>query len=81
MKYVVYVIAPMVVVCILVVAASAQSPQPRSGQRGFDFGGAPEFDRSPVAKNDGEKRALAVLDEMTKGTWYLNVTTMTLKKR
>ena len=35
----------------------------------------PEFDSPPLAKNDEEKRALAALDEMTQGKWYLNVTT------
>ena len=36
---------------------------------------APEFDSPPLAKNDAEKQALAVLDEMSQGKWYLNVTT------
>jgi predicted O-methyltransferase YrrM len=41
---------------------------------GFEFGGAPEFDTPPLGKTDQEKQALAVLDEMSKGQWYLNVT-------
>lgn len=55
--------------------ASTQPPQGRSERRGFDYGGAPEFDAPPLAKNDAEQRALAVLDQMTKGQWFLNVTT------
>jgi len=47
----------------------------RAGGRGFDFGGVTEFDSPPLAKSDDEKRILAVLDEMSKGRWYLNVTT------
>jgi predicted O-methyltransferase YrrM len=42
---------------------------------GFRFGGAPEFDAPPVAKTDAEKKALAALNEMSQGQWYLNVTT------
>ena len=55
--------------------ALAQTPERRSGRPGFHFGGATEFDSPPLAKNDREKQALAVLDEMSKGKWYLNVTT------
>jgi predicted O-methyltransferase YrrM len=75
MRRAVYVIASMVVVCLLVDAASAQPSEPRSGRPGFDYGGAPEFDKPPLPKDDAEKRALAALDEMTKGKWHLNVTT------
>ena len=60
---------------LLVNTALSQPPQGRSERRGFDYGGAPEFDRPPLAKNEAEKRALAVLDEMSQGKWYLNVTT------
>jgi predicted O-methyltransferase YrrM len=60
---------------LLVNTGLAQPPQGRSERRGFDYGGAPEFDSPPVAKNEAEKRALAVLDEMSHGKWYLNVTT------
>ncbi|MBN1419586.1 MAG: O-methyltransferase [Planctomycetes bacterium] len=45
------------------------------GGRGFDFGGLSPHDKPPLAKDDGEKRILGVLDEMSKGRWYLNVTT------
>ena len=75
MKHLVSLIAPMTVVCLLVDTVSAAAPKPRPGRSGFDFGGTPEFDRPPLAKSDGEKRTLAVLDEMSKGKWYLNVTT------
>jgi predicted O-methyltransferase YrrM len=75
MKHVVYITVPVVIVCLFSDVVSAQPGQPRRGRPGFEFGGAPEFDQSPLAKDDGEKRALSALDEMTKGTWYLNVTT------
>ena len=61
--------------CFLVDTMSAQDPDRQRERPSFDYGGAPEFDRPPLAKNDREKQALAALDEMTKGTWYLNVTT------
>jgi caffeoyl-CoA O-methyltransferase len=54
--------------------ASAQPPA-APADRGFSFGGTTEFDSPTLAKNDAEKRALAVLDEMSQGRWYLNVTT------
>jgi len=63
------------VVSLLVSTASAQPPEGRCERRGFNYGGAPEFDSPPVPKDDAEKRALGALDEMTKGRWYLNVTT------
>jgi predicted O-methyltransferase YrrM len=75
MKRVVVSLAVLAVVSLIVNTASAQAPKGRSDRRGFDFGGAPEFDSPPLAGNEGEKRALAVLDEMTTGPWYLNVTT------
>lgn len=53
-------------------AQGAEGPPRRSG---FEFGGATEFDRPPVAKDEREKRALETLDEMSRGTWHLNVTT------
>jgi caffeoyl-CoA O-methyltransferase len=71
-----------IVVSIAAVAAvvfltgtSAQAAEGPPSRPGFDFGGATEFDRPPLAKSDQEKRALATLDEMTKGQWHLNVTT------
>ena len=63
------------VVLLVADVSSAQPPRPRSDRFGFTFGGATEFDRPPLASRDAEKRALAVLDEMSKGRWYLNVTT------
>ena len=65
----------LVVVSFIANVVAAQPPEKRSERRGFEYGGAPEIDSPPVAKNDQEKRALAVLDEMTQGKWYLNVTT------
>jgi predicted O-methyltransferase YrrM len=62
-------------VCFTVNTLPAQPPEERSERPGFEYGGAPEFDKASLAKNDQEKRALAVLLEMTKGQWYLNVTT------
>ena len=75
MRNSIHVIVPTIVMCLLAEAVSAQPAQPRPGRPGFEFGGAPEFDRAPLAKDDGEKRAYAALDEMTKGKWHLNVTT------
>ena len=75
MRQVVSGVAVLALVSWIVASASAQPPRPHFDRFGFNFGGAPEFDRPPLAKNDKEKRALAVLDEMTKGRWYLNVTT------
>ncbi len=68
-------VVELVVVALIANVASAQPPENRSERRGFEYGGAPEIDSPPVAKNDQEKRAFAVLDEMTQGKWYLNVTT------
>jgi predicted O-methyltransferase YrrM len=75
MPQVIYTSVSVAIACLLAEVVSAQPSQPPRGRPGFEFGGAPEFDKSPVAKDDGEKRALAALDEMTKGKWYLNVTT------
>ena len=67
-------IAAVAAVPFLVHAAAHGAESP-SGRSGFEFGGATEFDSPPIAKSDREKRALAALDEMTKGQWYLNITT------
>ena len=75
MKHVVLIVAPLAVACLFANTVSAQARKSRSGRPGFEYGGAPEFDRPPQAKNEREKRALAVLDEMSQGKWYLNVTT------
>ena len=75
MKHVILMVAAFAVGSHFVETASGQPPEGRSDRRGFNYGGAPEFDGPPVPRNDGEKRALAALDEMSKGRWYLNVTT------
>ena len=75
MKHVVLGVVALAIASLTVNTASAQAPKGRSDGRGFNFGGAPEFDGPPLAKDEREKRALAVLDEMSKGRWYLNVTT------
>ncbi len=70
--------ANVVVLTVMFLMATtvwAQPPKDRSDRQGFEFGGAPEFDSPPLAKNDQEKRAFAVLQEMSQGQWYLNVTT------
>jgi predicted O-methyltransferase YrrM len=59
---------------LVVGIASAQPPKDRPDRFGFGFGGAPEFDHPPLARDEKEKRALAALDEMSQGKWYLNVT-------
>jgi predicted O-methyltransferase YrrM len=56
-------------------AAAAQEPEKPAPTPGFVFGGATQFDRPSLAKNEQEKKALAALDEMSHGRWYLNVTT------
>ncbi len=58
-------------------ALSARSEEParQPGPPGFNFGGATEWDSPPLGKDDAEKKALAALDEITKGKWHLNVTT------
>ncbi len=75
MKHVVLAVAAWAVVSLIANTASAQPPKGRSDRPGFDFGGTVEFDSPPLANSDGERRALAALDEMSKGQWYLNVTT------
>ncbi|OHB69535.1 MAG: hypothetical protein A2V70_03680 [Planctomycetes bacterium RBG_13_63_9] len=68
-------VAAMAVVSVAVNTVSAQPPEGRSDRRGFEYGGAPEFDRPPLPKDDAEKQALAALTEISKGPWHLNVTT------
>jgi predicted O-methyltransferase YrrM len=66
----------MLVMGVLAVLAIAGDPKREgTGGRGFDFGGLSQHDRPPLAKDDGEKKILGVLDEMSKGRWHLNVTT------
>jgi predicted O-methyltransferase YrrM len=50
-------------------------PRRNRGRMGFNFGGKPKVDSPPVPRGEKEKQALAALNEMTKGKWYLNITT------
>ncbi len=76
MRHAVMGVAALAVLSFVVNIASAQSTEEsRSERPGFEFGGSTELDAPPLAKDDAEKRALAALDEMTKGPWYLNITT------
>jgi len=75
MRSIVLSVAALAIVSFAVNTASTQAPRDRSKRPGFNYGGAPPIDRPPVAKDDKEKQALAALDEMTKGKWYLNITT------
>jgi predicted O-methyltransferase YrrM len=77
MKRIRLVVAAVTILGLTLSHASGQAPKPkeRVERPGFNFGAPPEWDSVPLAKNDAEKKALAALDEMTKGKWYLNVTT------
>lgn len=44
------------------------------GEPGFEYGGAPAFERPPLAKDKEEQLRLAVLEAMSKGQWRANVT-------
>jgi len=61
----------MVALAIAAGAPKGEGP----GGRGFEFGGLSPHDKPALAKDDAEKRALGALDEMTKGKWFLNITT------
>jgi len=73
MRSIVLGVAASLVLALVGNLASAQAPKGQS--RGFQFGGGPEFDSPPLPKDDKEKQALATLDVMSQGRWYLNVTT------
>ena len=75
MRAIVLGLAASAVVAFVAGNVSAQPPKSPSQSRGFLFGGAPEIDSPPLARDDKEKQALAALDEMSQGKWYLNVTT------
>jgi caffeoyl-CoA O-methyltransferase len=68
-------VAALAVVSLFGTSASAQPPKADRASSGFNFGIAPEIESRSLPKNEKEKQALAALDEMTKGKWYLNVTT------
>jgi len=75
MKTVVIGIGALLVAVLACDAAWAQASKSDSGRRGFGYGGTVEFDSPPLAKTDREKQALAALEEISRGPWYLNVTT------
>jgi caffeoyl-CoA O-methyltransferase len=59
-------------------AAAAEpksKPKGATDRYGFNYGGAPEWDKPPVPRDDKEKEAQAALEAMTKGKWHLNITT------
>ena len=68
-------VTALAVVSFAVNTVSAPVAKDQTDRASFNYGGAPEYDSPPLAKNDNEKQALAALGKMTKGTWYLNVTT------
>jgi caffeoyl-CoA O-methyltransferase len=69
------VVCGMAALSAVLLAAGSATAQARKGPPGFAFGGAPEIDRPSLPKDAREKQALAALEEMTRGQWYLNVTT------
>ncbi len=74
MRHVTRRVVAVAVVSLVASSAWAQSPQEGSDRPGFEFGGAPKYDRPTVPKDDAEKRALAALNKMAEGKWYLNIT-------
>ena len=75
MKHVALTIVPFLVVGLLHDTSPAQEADRPRERPSFNYGGAPEIDRPPLARNGAEKRALAALEKMTQGKWFLNVTT------
>ncbi len=75
MRHVFLSVAALAVVSFTINTTLAQPPEGRPVRPGFEFDGAPEIDSPPLPKNDAEKKALAALDEISKGKWHLNVTT------
>ena len=59
-------ITALAVVSFAVDTVSAPAANDRTDRAGFNYGGAPEYDSPPLAKNDNEKQALAALGEMTR---------------
>ncbi|HYW78828.1 MAG TPA: class I SAM-dependent methyltransferase, partial [Thermoguttaceae bacterium] len=74
MRHVIRCVVAVAVVSLVAGLAWAQSPEDRQDRPGFEYGGAPKYDRPSIPKNDAEKQALAALDKMAEGPWYLNVT-------
>jgi len=74
-RKVVFGVAALAVVAVVVNTGSTQAVRDDSKRPGFNYGGAPKIDSPPLGKDAKEKQALAALDEMTKGKWYLNITT------
>ncbi|MCY2992732.1 MAG: O-methyltransferase [Planctomycetota bacterium] len=68
-------ISVVAVLCLPSTWVSAQSPEGRAERPGFGFGGTTEFEHPALGKTDQEKQALAALDQISEGRWYLNVTT------
>ena len=56
MKHLVALVALSAAVTLWVHTAWAQPPKGGSGRSGFAFGGAPEFDRPPLPKDDERSR-------------------------
>jgi len=74
------VVLPLIVFTLVLAAvhtlpAADEKPKPDPRKYGFNYGGMPEWDKPPVPKDEKEKKAFAALEEMTKGKWYLNITT------
>jgi predicted O-methyltransferase YrrM len=61
--------------CLSAVPAVLRAQERPAGRPNFDYGGAPEIDRPPLPANDKERQALTALEDMSRGEWYLNVTT------
>lgn len=60
-------------VALITASALAQPPRNDAAGRGFGFSSASDLEKPPLAKDDAEKRILDVLDEISKGPWYANV--------
>lgn len=74
MRHVARCVFAVTAISLLASPAWAQTPEDQKGRPGFEFGGAPKYDRPTVPKDDAEKQALAALGEMAQGKWYLNIT-------
>ncbi len=54
-------VTALAVVSFAVNTVSAPVATDRTDRAGFNYGGAPEYDSPPLAKNDNEKQALTAL--------------------